>query len=814
MAESLAELLYRFRLAMRLSQEALAERAGVSARTVSDIETGTAQRPRLMTLMLLAEALGLRDEDRKLLQSSVRRTEPQPAEAHSPQRPQIEPLVGRGSEVERLSGLLTPGGARLVTLVGPAGVGKTALALRVAHDRAAAFEDPAVIVELALIRDAAHVPAAVAKALGVREAGGASVREVVRDHLERRNALLLLDNFEHVMPAAAWIGELLKGCPRISVLATSREMLRLRSELVVHVRTLDKSDAVELFVQRARAVKPEFTVTDEVRGSIATIVDHLDGLPLALELAAARLNALPLRALAARLERRLPLLGGGPIDAPRRQQTMNGAIAWSYDLLSAEEQALFRGLGVFRGGATVEGARSVVAAEDDAHTLFLRVASLVDKSLISFEEDAEGEPRIAMLELLREFADERLAEMGELAGVRHRHACFALQIAGTYDAERAKSGGQAAARVELEHPNLIAALEWLSETHGAELGLRIVAALWHFWWTRGHFSLGIGWLRHFLQLADRDGVSTDARVRAKAVHGLVSLLSAAGSLTEALSECQHAIEVLRKSQERAGLASLLTSLGNIQQFRGELTLSEAAHQEALCLRQELGDDAGVAISLSHLAGVTYTQGAIDRSDTYARESVALYRRLGRKPGLAHALLKAGFVATERKELDHAQAIFEESLRIQRDLGDRHGSAYSLGNLGIVAYKRGDTERAVALYRETLDIFAKADNKSALAKALEDTALAIARSDPERGVRILAAADTLRQTIGAPRFPAEKADYEEELAGLRRAVGNDTFETEWRIGALMSQERALEEARCTTNGAARERATPSVATDFG
>jgi len=805
-ANSLAELLQAHRSSARISQEALAERAGLSTRTISDIETGFAQTPRLITLVLLSDALGLSEQERTALQAAGRRRAPQvPAAAHAativPER--LIPLVGRDDDAARLAQLVTAGEARLVTLVGPAGVGKTSLALRVAHELESAFEDGSAFVELAATREPARVPDALAKAFGVRESGGQSAGDSVIAYLAGRAMLVALDNFEHLSPAAAWIGRLLSACPRISIIVTSRQTLHLRSEILFSVQPLRPADARQLFVQRARSVKPEFALTTGTSAPIATIVEHLEGLPLAIELAAAQLTLLPAKALAARLERRLPLLGGGPIDAPQRQQTMHGAIAWSYDLLSPSEQALFRQLGIFRGGVLLDAARTVLAQDDASQSFLQNIVGLVDKSLISVHEDREGEPRIAILELLREFALERLVEAGELGAARERLARYALQFATAYEADFGTAQGRALARLEVEHANLLAALEWALEGRDADVGLLLSTTLWRFWWMKARFSEGVGWLRRFLALAEEAPQALDLAMYAKTMRGIVALLSAAGDFNAALPECEAAIARLREANEAAGLASLLNSLGTIQQFRGEFERAETAHREALDIRRSIGNDAAAAASLSNLASVVYTRGDIDRASTYANESVAIYRRLGNETGLAHALIKIGLVAAHRGELERADAAFEECLRIHRSLGDDHGSFYALTNLGALAHKRGEMARAIALHREALEIGVSSQGKAALAKVLEDIAVAIGMEDPARAVRILGAAASLRSTIGSPLFPAEQADYDRELERLRAALGAAAFSKQWHNGEFMSIDRAVEEAQCEPTAAGTE-----------
>jgi predicted ATPase/transcriptional regulator with XRE-family HTH domain len=797
-AESLAELLRSFRSAARLSQELLAERAGLSSRTVSDIETGFARSPRLVTLMLLAEALGLSDADRTLLQAAARRRGAAPAGSAATAPPVLRtvPLIGRDDDLAALQRLTAAGGARVVTLVGPAGVGKTSLALRVAADAAPAFALGATLVELAALDDPALVPAAVARGLNIPDGGVAGASDAVAAHVRDRSWLLLLDNVEHLLPAAAWVGELLAACPNVRVLATGREALRLRAETVYAVRPLRPDDAAALFVDRAKIVKPSFAVSAATQEAVARIVERLDNLPLAIELAAPRLLLLPAKALAARLERRLPLLSDGPVDAPQRQQTMHGAIAWSYDLLSGAEQTLFRKLGVFAGGASLEAAREVAGeADDDVHGFLLRIAGLVERSLLSLEEDADGEPRITMLEMLREYALEQLDTSGELAAVRRRHAAIMVEFA--RDVERAyvgKAQAQSVARLERERANVRAALAWAYEQRDIETGISLCASTWRIWWLRGRFAEAIEWMRRFADLAAAASPAGEPAEHAKFMRGLIAMLSSAGNLAEARARCEDAIAAARASGEDASLAAFLTSLGIAEQFVGAFDAAAAAHEEALAIRRRLDDTSGIATSLSNLSSVALTRGDLDAAATFAVESAALYRRIDHGAGLWHPLNKLGLIAGLRGEYDSAEALFGECLRIQSDLGDTNGMLYSYANLGGIAYKRGAIGQALELLRNSLDLAGSNDSKAALAKTFEDIGAAIGTFDPARGVRLVAAGDAVRQAIGSPLFPSERSDYDMEIAKLRDALGNDAFDTQWRIGSIMPLERALEEAR--------------------
>jgi predicted ATPase/transcriptional regulator with XRE-family HTH domain len=798
-AESLAELLQAFRSAAHLSQEALSERAGLSTRTISDIETGVARTPRLVTIMLLAEALALPAAERNRLQEAARK----PAARPVPDRPDLGaalrpiPLVGRDAAARELGDLLCRSDVRLVTLSGPPGVGKTSLAVRVASERATAFADGAVLVELAPVGEPGLVPGAIALALGARESGAATVRETVAQALRARRMLLVLDNLEHVAPIVSWLAELLESCPLLSILATSREVLHLKAEHVYALRPLDTAAAAALFVQRAQAVLPNFALSAANDAAVTAIVERLEGLPLAIELAAPRLRLLPPKALAARLDRRLPLLGEGALDLPQRHQTMRGAIAWSFDLLSAEEQSLFAALATLHGGGSLEAARALAGADErDNRSFLLRLAALVEKSMLVLEETDDGEPRVAILEMLREYAYERLEAGGELAAARARHAAHFLEFARTAQA-RLNGADQAVwvRRLEREHPNLRAALQWGLESNHDEFGLRLVCALWRFWWTRGYWSEGVTWCRRFLDAAAVAQTSAAKSLRADALRALAALLSALGDFGEALEVCREAEGLQRELGNEAGLASTLTTLGIALQFRGDASGAMAAHEESLEIRRRLGDEPGIAKSLSNLASISYTDGEPERTVLYAEESAAIYRRLGNSLGVAHALVRLGLVAAQQSRFERAERLFAECLHLHRELENTGGIFNATVNLAGVALKRGQYDVALARLREALGAVEAFPNKAAIAATFESVAAALTGTgDPQRAVRILGAADALRRAIGSPVFPAELAEYEANIAALRNTLGAEAYDDEWQIGATMSLERTLDEVR--------------------
>jgi predicted ATPase/transcriptional regulator with XRE-family HTH domain len=802
--ESLAELLHRFRSAAALSQETLAERAGLSTRTVSDIETGFAKTPRLVTIMLLAEALGLDDGDRVSLQEAARKA-PSPAArgAGPPPLPPAQPLVGRTADAASASEVLNREGARLVTLCGPAGVGKTSLAIRIATECRAAFAGGAVFVELAAVADPASVPAAIARVLNVRESAGSAPAEALATWLRDRAVLLVLDNLEHLTPVAKWLTELLAACPGVKVLATSREALHVTVEQVFAVKPLDSASAVELFVSRAQAVSPNFVLSPANEPAIASIVQRLDGLPLAIELAAPRLRVLPPKALAARLDRRLPMLDEGSIDLPGRQQTMRTAIAWSYDLLTPDEQSLFRRLGVLSGGGSLAAARATAQEhETDSQAFLLRIAALVEKNLVALEEDAGAEPRLTMLGTLREFAGEQLDD-AERATVRARHAAFFLDFAESAHAQLVHSEHPVLlARVEREQLNLDGALAWFAERGEGEPGLRLARALARFWWLRGHHTEGVAWFERFMRPELLEAVTP--ALRARGLRSLAVLHSALGNFDAALAPCEEAVRLQREIGEDADLCDSLTSLGILMQFRGDLDAATAAHEESLALRRGRDDELGVARSLSNLASVAFSREALDDAAKFGDESMAIYRRLGNISGMSHALAKQGLVATRRENYETAERLFEESLALQRSLGNDGSIFYSLGNLGEIAYRRGDVQLAIRRYREALDLLEAVPNKAAIASVLESLAAALTASNaPRQAARIFGATDALRQTIGSPRFPADRAAYGVAIAATRAALGEALFDTEWQMGTVMSLARTLEEAR---GGGTRERTT--------
>jgi predicted ATPase/DNA-binding XRE family transcriptional regulator len=816
-------LLRRLRLAAGLSQEELAERARLSVQAVSALERGVRRAPYRDTIELLADALTLTDEGRAHLHAAVsrrrgseqdERTSPHPEIHARPQNLPSQPthLVGRDRDLETLRDRLRRPDVRLVTLTGAAGTGKTRLAIEAATALLEDFEDGAFFVDLAPLRDAEGVPSAIAQSLGLREAGEQPLPVALMDALRGRQLLLVLDNCEQVLAAAPYAAGLLAACPRLKLLATSREPLHLRWEQEVPVPPLALPNladpppldhlaavpAVALFVQRAQAVKPDFTLTERNAQAVATICVRLDGLPLAIELAAARIHLLAPNALLARLTHRLQLLTGGAHDLPARQRTLRDTIAWSYELLSPPEQTLFRRLAVFAGGWALEAAELVCAGDgiDDAEVLD-RLDALVEQSLVVAQDDGD-DVRYRLLETIREYALEKLSAAGEDTRARDRHLAYVARMAAEAapEMEWGAAGLTWLKRLERERDNLHAALSWAATGGDVTAGQQVTAALWRFWWQRGPLTEGRRWYDWALSLPAEPSLRARLLVRA----GQLAYWQGDVPIVRALYEASLAL--YREQDDMPGIASVLHRLGLLTADLGDVVRGLALCAESVALCRRLGDERGLAYALLSASAVAWMGGHADRAEACAEEALTLCRAAGTPLLTPYVLRTLMGVANLRGDGARARLLGEECLALFRAIEDPNGLMAALVDLLMLARRQDDLEAVETRGREALAVLRRLGLSRYTATTLEIMAWAAhARGQPERAAAALGAASALRDSTGVARDALERSSYEQTLAAARTAAGDGRFHAAWTRGRALSPDVAIAEALTEARGPA-------------
>jgi predicted ATPase/DNA-binding CsgD family transcriptional regulator len=769
-------------------------------------------------------------------------------------------LLGRDADIDHIEQLLKRVDVRLLTLVGPPGIGKTRLALAIGERLASDFEDVTAFVDLSPIRDADLVLHAIAQALEIEDAPHRSILQRLMEALEEKHLLLILDNFEQVGDAAPSVGELLAACSGIKVLVTSREPLHLTWEREFPVPPLDvpklarlpdlptlaKIPSIALFLERAQAVRPDLVLTSQNASQIAQLCVRLDGLPLAIEMAAAQTKALTPEAIARRLDEGLDVLVARARNLPARHRTLSVAIGWSYNLLAPELQALFRRLAVFAGGCTGEAATAVCGANlrtDVPEGL----TALVDKSLLSHLSTADGRSRYRMLESLREFGMERLAESGELPLFRRRHADFYLALA---EAAEPELRGHRPARwvqvLDEEYPNISAGLQSYLETGEGVLATRLAGALSRFWYMLGRTAEGGQWLERVAAagsiappvlrakvlvwagacLSDRGDLIAAARyvdegqslvqqlgddremARALYFQALLTRMRDDDN-TRAMALLEETLRLTRKAGESSDTFLMLYQIAGVAISLGDYARAQAASEEGLTLAQEAGNERRIAQHLSMQGRIARDIGEHDRAEALLEDALARFRGLGfpYQASSAMALMYLGKALRDRGDYLRADQMFEESVVLLREVNPRDAVAVvPIRDLGISALRRGDRRRAAHLFREALRLAFPHPRKTEVATSLEAIAEMGAARHPRRSVRLFGAADSLRETIRVPIPPADRAGHDRAVAAVRTRVGPRVFDTEWNAGRALSMDDAVMTAQSIL---ADEEASPAV-----
>ncbi len=599
------------------------------------------------------------------------------------------------------------------------------------------------------------MPITVARALGIPETGTASFEDSLKAFLSDKSMLLFLDNFEQLLDAALLVADLLSAAPGLKVLVTSRIALRLSGEQEYAVPPLSLPDlsnlpplgelvqtpAVALFVARAQAITPQFQLTYTNAATVAQVCHRLNGIPLVIELAAARSKVFTPQDLLARLTNQLAVLTGGAQDLPTRQRTLRGALEWSYDLLQPNEQVIFRRVGVFVGAWTIEAAESICGGE-----VIDGLETLLNHSLLQSREGVHGETRFTMLELIREYSLEQLTLRDELFAMQRRHADYYLALA-----EAAENQLQGAdqrmwlERLEQDHDNLRAALQWSLE-HDPTTALRLSSVLWYFWFTRGYFSEGRLWLSQAVIKADSS--PDKVKLIAKALHGAGTLAYQQGDYPQARQHLEASLALRRQIKDQAGMASTLNNLGNLAHDESQMEQADACYRESLALRRALGDQRGIAAALNNLGNLALYRGDYPEAGALYEESLSIRRALNEKGGIAVSLNNLGIVALRMGEYARAALLQEESLAIKRELGDEDGASFGLSNLGEIALYEGDFERAEALFAEALEICRAIGDQWGIGSALTNLGVtAIHRGDYGRAVALIQEGLSLKRTQG-------------------------------------------------------------------
>jgi predicted ATPase/transcriptional regulator with XRE-family HTH domain len=883
-------LLKRHRRAACMTLEALAERSQVSAHTIGNLERAAPHQPRRDTIHLLAQALSLTPEQlsefvaaagalslaRATGASGASRattpprtpigsrppgesTEPTESGAQWLPRPPTA-LVGRDEELGVARALLARDDVRILTLCGIGGVGKTHLGLTLAREVASGFRDGAYFVDLAPVRDPDDVARAIARTLELRVTGRNPLTAQLCAYLRDKQALLALDNFEHVVRAAPLLAELCAAAPAVKVLVTSRAALHLRGEQELPLQPLALPDpdhlpplaelaqiaAVTLFAQRARLVQPDFALTPHNAPAVAAICRRVEGLPLAIELAAARLRLFTPHELLVQLERRLPLLSGGAADLPERQRSLDKSLAWSYELLDAPDRALLCGLAIFVGGCSLAAAEAVVSAgaHSSDHVHILEGATrLLDHHLVERRPERGDAPRIGLLETIREYAQAQLAARDDRAAMERAHAAYYLALAET--AQPWLTGPDQArwlTCLEDEYGNLDAALAWIYERQDGEMGLRFIAALWRFWLMRGRLAEGRTWIERMLQVAGypatvapheasddhcdhhtcdthegRTPSRADSgvaplqnpiadqipdqipdrwpRLRALALHAAGTLAYQQNDLRSALGLSEASLRMRRTLGDQRDIAHSANNLGLVYSQLGRWQEAAACFDESLTLKRSLNDQPGIASTLNNLGLMYLNVQHWDDAATTLEQSLNLQRQIGNGHEVARTLANLGQVALHQQRMQMAEALLQESLTLRHTLDDPLGVAHAEAILGDIALAQGHVSAARHWYEQALDGFERLHADEIAVYIIERFAeIWAAQERYRRAARLCGAASAMREQHGIPRDPLDQTRFEGIMQRLRQSLAKNALSASWNAGMRMPRAAALAEAR--------------------
>jgi predicted ATPase/class 3 adenylate cyclase len=749
---------------------------------------------------------------------------------------QLTSFVGREHEMKEVIQLLKT--TRLLTLTGTGGCGKTRLALQVSAELLENYPDGVWFIDLAPITDPNLIPQAVAKVLSVKEEAGRPLPDTLLDFLKNKTTLLVFDNYEHLIVARGLLAVLLQNSnPTLQVLTTSREILSIVGEVVWRVpslstpslnhlpplESLTQYEAVRLFIERAMLARPSFTVTNANAPAVAQICQRLDGIPLAIELAAARVRILSVEQINQRLNERFRLLTGGSRNLLPRQQTLRALIDWGYNLLTVTEQQLFRRLSVFLGGWTLEAVETICTGDgiDELEVLDL-LAALVDKSLVVMEEGEENRLRYRLLETLRQYGQEKLLAANEATEYERRYRSYFTNLVET--AEPHLQGADAGfwlEQLDLEHNNLRSALNGYDSQNEAAAEVRLVISLAKFWILRGHWAEGRQWLEKVLKkaltktAADRSTVLSelgDIAIRqgdyatarsvyeeclqiqrqladqsgiAKHLFNVGTVALCQGDYVVARSFYEESLQIQRQLVDQPGIGNLLFTLGIIAENQNDFELAHSLYQESLERLQVSGDQYFTSYLLNSFGSLAEKQGDFETAQTFYQQSLEIRQQLGDRQGLAYSFSSFGTLAEKQGNYEIAQSRFQDALQIQRELGDQYGIALSLRNLGSVAERQNDLDRARAFYMESLQICQALQEKLGLAACLEGLARVLSTSHFEQAAQLFGAAATLREALSCPIFPLERDRHRQAVSTLQTQMGEDEFANAWAKGQTIA-----------------------------